>query len=79
MSETDWAGSGYSGGNSDMRRAIIADLQAGPRTFASLIEGAGIPGAEEIRRELRRMYLDGLVKIQPPSGADGLAKYRLNV
>lgn len=62
---------------SELRQQIITALADGPRPFAYLLTAAPAGSTEDLRRELRRMTEDGQVKIQPPSGADGLAKYKL--
>jgi len=62
---------------SGLRQQIITALQDGPRSFAYLLTTVPPGSNEDLRRELRRMTSDGQLTLQPPSGADGLVKYRL--
>jgi uncharacterized protein (DUF2236 family) len=66
---------------SAVRREIALQLQAGPKALGDLIVAIGptTASAVEIRSELKAMTADGTATIQPPSGPDGLAKYRLAV
>jgi hypothetical protein len=66
---------------SAVRQEITLQLQGGPRALGDLIVAIRptTASAMEIRSELKAMTADGTATIQPPSGPDGLAKYRLAV
>jgi hypothetical protein len=63
---------------SELRSEITDVLAGGPRSLRDLQDALPAAGVA-VRDELRAMCRDGMLTIQPPSGPDGVARYKLAV